>query len=112
MPVRKRLGPKGRVNQGILQNKPGGKYIRTDFRTLPFPGFPPPPVDGTEQPVPGRTTLDALHSLSSAGMPLLSRATPTGSGGGEEGRCPTGDTKIASIFKVPDKILITTTKRH
>ena len=86
--------------------------MRTYFKTLSFPGIPPPPVDGTEQRVPGGATLDAPRLLSSAAMPLVSRATPMGPGGGGEGRCSTGDTKTALIFKAPDEILITTTKWH
>ena len=75
--------------------------------THTFPGISPPAIKGTEQPVPGRAPLCSPRLPSSAVVPLRPWA---GSGG--EGRCSTGDTKTALIFKAPDEILITTTKWH
>ena len=86
--------------------------MRTYFKTLSFPGIPPPPVDGTEQRVPGGATLDAPRLLSLAAVPLLSRVTPTGPGCCGESWCSTGNTKTALIFKVPDEIFTTATKRR
>ena len=71
------FGPKGKVKQGTPLNKPGGKYCGTHFRFPSFPGILPPPINGTEQPGPVRAALDAPRLLSSAAVPLLSRATPT-----------------------------------
>ena len=112
MLVRKRLWSKGKVKQGTPQKKPGGEYFRTYFETRPFPDTPLPSVDGAEQLVPVRATVDAPRLLSLAAVPLLSRVTPTGPGCCGESWCSTGNTKTALIFKVPDEIFTTATKRR
>ena len=86
------------------------------------PGIPQPPVKGTEQPISGRTSLDAPRLLSSAAVPLILPGDTEGCAvgqarrwsvarGGREGRCSAGGTKTGIVLKLRYDITITTAKR-